>query len=124
MLLAGVTSFTIAQQRAAAADARMQALADEAALAGVNTLVTTEGQSDTQRLQAADLAVRKVIAERNEIVPIIAPSLDDMRISVALTTHSTGRGPAFTATARYVPPGSAVVPATTAAAVTKKRIRG
>ena len=47
-----------------------------------------------------------------------------MKMSVALTTNSTGRGPALTATARYVQPGSAVSPGPSADAVMKKRTRG
>ena len=124
MLLAGATSFAVAQQRTAAADARLQELADEAALAGVSALAATEGQTDAKRIEAANAAVRKALASRSEIVPIISPSIDEMKMSVALTTNSTGRGPAFTATARYVPPGSAVSPGQTADAVMKKRTRG
>jgi hypothetical protein len=124
MLLAGATSFAIAQQRTAAADAKLQALADDAALAGVNALAATEGQTDTKRLEAANAAVRKVIAARGEIVPIVSPSIEEMKMSVALTTNTTGRGPALTAPARYVQPGSAVSPGPSADAVMKKRTRG
>jgi hypothetical protein len=124
MLLAGATSFAIAQQRTAAADAKLQALADDAALAGVNALAATEGQTDAKRLEAANAAVRKVIAARGEIVPIVSPSIEEMKMSVALTTNTTGRGPALTATARYVQPGSAVSPGPSADAVMKKRTRG
>ena len=114
----------MAQQKTAAADARLQELADDAALAGVNALAATEGQTDAKRIEAANAAVRKAIASRSEIVPIVSPSIDEMKMSVALTTNNTGRGPAFTATARYVPPGSAVSPGQTADAVMKKRTRG
>lgn len=124
ILLAGATSLAVAQQKTSAADARLQALADHAALAGVTALAATEGQTDAKRIEAANAAVRKTIASRSEIVPIIAPSIDEMTMSVALTTSNTGRGPAFTATARYVQPGSAVSPGRTADAVTKKRTRG
>ena len=121
MLLAGATSFAVAQQKTAAADARLQALADEAALAGVSALAATEGQTDAKRIEAANAAARKVLASRSEIAPIISPSIDEMKMSVALPTNSTGRGTAFTATARYVQPGSPVSPGPTADAVTKKR---
>lgn len=124
MLLAGATSFAIAQQRTAAADAKLQALADEAALAGVNALAASEGQTDAKRYELAGAAVRKVIASRNEVVPIVSPSIDEMTMSVALSTNTTGRGPALTATARYVQPGSAVSRGPTADAVMKKRTRG
>ena len=124
LLLAGATSYAVAQQKAAAFDAKLQELADHAALAGVNALAATDGQTDAKRLEAASAAVRKVIASRTEIVPIISPSIDEMKMSVALTTSNTGKGPAFTATARYVQPGSAVSPGQTADAFTKKRTRG
>ena len=123
MLLAGATSFAIAQQRTAAADAKLQALADEAALAGVNALAATEGQTDAKRYEAANAAVRKVIASRGEIVPIVSPSIDEMKMSVALSTNTTGRGPALTATAHYVQPGMSLSRGLTADAVTKKRTR-
>jgi len=124
MLLAGATSFMIVQHRVAAADAHMQALADEAALAGVNALAATEGQTEAKRIEAAHAAVNKVMASRGEITPIITPSIDEMKMSVALTHSNTGRGRALLATARYVTAGAAVSPAQTADAVTKKRPRG
>jgi hypothetical protein len=124
LLLATATSFAMVQQKTASADARLQELADHAALAGVSALVATEGQTDAKRLEAANAAVRKVIAARGEIVPIVSPSLDDMKVSVALTTSNTGKGAAFTATARYVQPGSAVSPGHTAEAFARKRTRG
>jgi len=124
MLLAGATSFMIVQQRVATADAKLQALADEAALAGVNALAATEGQTDAKRIEAANAAVRKVTAARAEFTPIVTPSIDDLTMSVALTSSNTGRGRALLATARYVTAGSAVSPAQTADAVTKKRPRG
>jgi hypothetical protein len=123
MLLAGATSFAIAQQRTATADAKLQALADEAALAGVNALASTEGQADAKRYEAANAAVRNVIAARGEIVPIVSPSIEEMKMSVALSTNSTGRGPALTATAHYVQPGASLSRGLTADAVTRKRTR-
>lgn len=123
MLLAGATSLAITQQRGTAADTALQALADEAALAGVSALAASEGQSDAQRIAAAHAAAHKVIASRSGIVPVVAPSLDDMTMQVALTTRHHGRGLAFSATAHYVQPGSAVSPASTAEAMTK-RTRG
>ena len=124
LLLAGATSYAVAHTKAAVSDAKLQEFADNAALAGVNALAATEGQTDAKRYEVAGAAVRKVIASRSEIVPIISPSIDEMKVSVALTTNNTGRGPAFTATARYVQPGSAISPGQTADAFAKKRTRG
>lgn len=124
LLLAGATSYAVAHQKAAASDAKLQEFADNAALAGVNALAATEGQTDARRYEIASAAVRRVIAPRAEIVPIISPSIDEMKVSVALTTNNTGRGPAFTATARYVQPGSAISPGQSADAFAKKRTRG
>jgi hypothetical protein len=123
LLLATATTYAVAQQKSAAVDARLQELADHAALAGVSALAATEGQIDARRHEAVTAAVRKVIASRSEISPIISTSLDDMKISVALTTSNTGKGVAFTATARYIQPGSAVSPGQTAEAVARKRAR-
>lgn len=124
LLLAGATSFAVAQQKVAAADARLQELADNAALAAVSALAATEGQTDARRLDAANIAVRRVIAAHAGIVPIISPSIEEMKVSVALTTSTTGRGPALTATARYVQPGSVMSPSQAADAFARKRTRG
>lgn len=123
LLLAGATSYAVAQQKAANADARLQELADNAALAGVSALAASEGESDTVRFEVAGAAVRKAIASRAGIAPIISPSIDEMKVSVALTTSNTGRGHAVTATARYVQPGSALSPARAADAA-RKQTRG
>jgi hypothetical protein len=124
LLLAAASGYTLSQKQTAAADARLQELADHAALAGVNALATSEGQSDAKRLEAANAAVYQVASSRSDIKPIVFPSLDDMKVSVALTTSNTGKGVAFTATARYVQPGAALSPGQTVEAITRKRTRG
>jgi hypothetical protein len=124
LLLAGATSYAVAQQKTANADAQLQELADHAALAGVNALAATEGQTDARRLQAANVAVKKAIASRPEIQPIVSPSIGGLTMSVALTTSNTGRGHAVTATARYVQPGVAMSAGQSAEAFAKKRTRG
>ena len=124
LVVAGAASLLAAKQMYAAADNQIQDLADYAALAGVNALVATEGQVDSKRIEAANAAVYKVVSARSAIVPISFPSIDDMKVSVALTTSNTGKGTAFAATARYVQPGAAMSPAKTADAVTRKRPRG
>jgi hypothetical protein len=124
LVVAGAAALIVAKQTYAASQTRMQDLADHAALAGVNALAATEGQIDSIRIEAANAAVYKVVASRSEIVPITFPSLDDMKVSVALTSSNTGKGVAFTSTARYVQPGAAVAPASTADAANRKRTRG
>jgi hypothetical protein len=124
LLLATASGYALSQKQTAAADARLQELADLAALAGVNALAGSEGQSDAKRLEAANAAVYQVAAARSDVKPIVFPSLDDLKVSVALTTSNTGKGVAFTATARYVQPGSALSPDKTAEAVARKRTRG
>jgi hypothetical protein len=124
LLAVGASGHALAQRKAAADDFRLQELTDTAALAGVNALAATAGQPDAARIEAANTAVSKILASRSEIVPVVSSSIDDMTTSVALTTSSTGKGPAFTAMARYVSPGSAVSPSLTADATLKKRIRG
>ena len=124
LMIAGAASTVVAKQIYLAGDAAMQDLADHAALAGVNALAASEGESDAKRIEAANAAVFKVVSARSQIVPISFPSIDDMKVSVALTTSNTGKGTAFAATARYVQPGAAVSPAKTADAATRKRPRG
>jgi hypothetical protein len=124
LLLAGAASFTIVQHRTTAAGTSLQALADEAALAGVNALAATEGQTDAMRVEAANSAIHKVVAPRSDIKPIVSPSVDELKMSVTLATSHGGRGTAVFSTASYVRPGSAVSPGQTADAVIKKRIRG
>lgn len=124
LLLAGATSYAVAHQKTANADARLQELADHAALAGVNALAATEGLTDAKRFEAANVAVKKAIASRPEIQSIVSPSLDALTMSVALTTSNTGRGHAVTATARYVQPGAAMSPGPSAELLAKKRTRG
>jgi hypothetical protein len=124
LVVAGAAALVAAKQTYAAADTTMQDLADHAALAGVNALAATEGQIDARRIEAANAAVYKVVASRSEIVPITFPSLDGMKVSVALTGSNTGKGRAVTSTARYVQPGSAVSPAKTAEAAARKGPRG
>ena len=124
LLLAGATSYAVAQQKSAKADTQLQELADHAALAGVNALAATEGLTDAKRLEAANAAVKKAIASRPEILPIVSPSIDGLTMSVALTTSNTGRGHAVTATARYVQPGVAMSSGQSAETFGKKRTRG
>lgn len=124
LIIAGATGLVVAKQTYVAANTTMQDLADHAALAGVNALAASEGQIDAVRIEAANAAVYKVVSSRSAIVPITFPSLDDMKVSVALTNASTGKGAAVTSTARYVQPGSAVSPANTADAANRKRTRG
>ena len=124
LVIAGAAGAVAAKQTYAAANTTMQDLADHAALAGVNALAATEGQIDALRIEAANAAVYKVVASHSTIVPITFPSLDDMKVSVALTNASTGKGTAVTSTARYVQPGAAVSPANTADAANRKRTRG
>lgn len=120
----GASAYVVTQQRSAAADRKLQELADTAALAGVSALAASTAPTDAQRLDAANKAARIVLASHGATAPLVLSSLDDMTTSVALTTGSSGKNATITATARYVPPGAAISPNRTADATTKKRVRG
>jgi hypothetical protein len=124
LIVACAGSLVAAKHTYTAAGLSMQDLADRAALAGVNALAATEGQTDAKRIEAANAAVYRTVSDRSEIVPIAFPSIDDMKVSVALTSTNTGKRVAITATAHYVQPGAAVSPANIADAAARKRPRG
>lgn len=124
LLAVGAFAYAVTQQRSAAANHKLQELADTAALAGVNALAASTAQTDMQRLEAANIAARSVLVSHGATAPRVLTSLEDMTTSVALTTGSIGKNATITATARYVPPGTAISPNQTADAAAKKRIRG
>ncbi len=124
LLAIGASAYAVTHQRNAAAERKLQELADTAALAGVNALVTSTAPTDAQRLEDANTAARVVLASHGATAPRVLSSLDELTTSVAMTTGSVGKSATITATAHYVPPGAAISPNQTADATARKRIRG
>lgn len=86
----------------ACSDAPLQRLADEAALAGVNSLAASVGQPEDQRVEASVAAARQVLSARQSAIRLITTSTDGLKLSVVLNdpeNHARA-----SATARYIPP--------------------
>lgn len=87
---------------------KFQELADNAAIAGINALVKTQGLPDAVRVEAARIAASNVVAAQEQGATVLAPTTDGMTMSVTLTRNATGKGSAVTAKARYVEPCASV----------------
>jgi hypothetical protein len=81
-------------------DTALQALADEAALAGVNALGQSAGLSEGERLDASMAATRRVVPELGEAQVRISP--EQLAMTVTLADH----GKPVSATAHYMPAGA------------------
>jgi hypothetical protein len=79
----------------------MQDIADNAALAGVNSLAASTGQPADARSAAAIAAARIVIATQPGIARRLQPSVDGLTMSVVV--EDTDRGTRASATAQYIP---------------------
>lgn len=99
-------SLTLAAGYAASVDAkknmRLQEAADNAALAGVNSLATSADQPAEARSAAAIAAAKSAIAGKAGVVRTLSPSVDGLTMSV--TMEDADKGMRASATARYVPP--------------------
>lgn len=104
----GATGSLVAYQASVSRTDKFQELADNAAIAGVNALVRTEGLPDAVRMEAARIAATNVVAAKDPAATVLAPSTNGPTMSVTLTRNATGKGSAVTAKARYVEPGEAV----------------
>ena len=87
---------------------KFQELVDNAAIAGVNALVKTEGLPDAVRMEAARIAARNVVTVTEPAATVLASTTAGMTMSVTLTRSASGKGSAVTAKARYVGPGGSV----------------
>lgn len=98
----------IAYKASIARTENFQELADNAAIAGVDALVKTEGLPDAVRMEVARIAASNVVASKEPAATVLAPTTDGMTMSVTLTKNASGKGSAVTAKARYVEPGGSV----------------
>lgn len=79
----------------------LQDVADNAALAGVNSLAASTGQSADARSAAAIAAAQTVVAEQQGVVRTLLPSVDGLTMSVVMEDPAGGKR--VTATAQYIP---------------------
>lgn len=82
--------------------ARLQLLADEAALAGVNSLAASPGLPDGKRIELSIAAARNVMSATPAAIEAISPSVDRVALSVVLNDLRSGKR--VVATAHYIPP--------------------
>jgi hypothetical protein len=82
-------------------DPDMQQLADDAALASVQSLSSSQGQPDQARMDASIAAARAVVSRSQVALRSVSPSTDRMSATVVLAPPTTR---AVSATARYLPP--------------------
>lgn len=88
------------QANAASLQAQMQQLADNAALAGVSTLGTSEARTEADRREDAIKATKQVIADIPAVEGQITASVQNLTVTVKLSSRAF----AVASTARYVPP--------------------
>jgi hypothetical protein len=81
--------------------ARLQDIADDAALAGVNLLAANVDQARDITSREAIAAAKAVIASQPGIVQKLQPSVEGLTMSVVV--EDTGKDIRASATARYVP---------------------
>lgn len=105
ILLAACSVEAVADRMATHSDARYQETADRAALAGVNALAATDGQPETDRIDAATRAANAVMSSRGSVATETAASTGQMSMRVSLTSK---HGTPLQATARYIAPGEAL----------------
>ena len=79
---------------------RLQDIADNAALAGVNSLASNTDQPADARSAAAIAAARTIIATQPGIVQKLQPSVEELTMSVVVEDIDKGPG---LAPARYIP---------------------
>ena len=85
----------------AKAHTRLQEVADNAALAGVNSLAVSADQPADARSAAAIAAARTVIATQSGVTGKLQPSVDGLTMSVIM--EDADKGTRVSATARYIP---------------------
>jgi hypothetical protein len=97
--LFALTVFVIPAQAANLHD-RMQQLADNAALAGVNTLGTSDARAEGDKRDAAVQATKQVIGQMPGVTAEVIASPENLTMTVTLASKTV----AVASTARYVPP--------------------
>ena len=86
------------------ANARLQELADSAALAGVNSLASSAGQPDSERRATSIAIARDVVSARPNTVSEIKPSPESSKMSVVVRDTALGKQASSAAT--YLPPSA------------------
>jgi hypothetical protein len=104
-ILIGGSGLAIAHQVVRSTD-RAQAIADDAALAGLNALVGTDNRVNLSRFDDASNAAHRAAQGQGVAESNIAPFADGASFSVALNTPH--RRHDVVATARYVRPGQRI----------------
>ena len=102
-------------------DARLQQIADDAALAGVNALAASVGLPEQSRIDAAVAATRAEAARAGRDLRGATASPEQLTFSV--TVSDQGRRGEATATARYVAPSEGSSAQTSAALDTDAAVR-
>jgi hypothetical protein len=87
-------------------NAALQALADDAALAGINSLAANVGLPDEKRIEASVAAAKKVISAAPDALHAISTSVDRLALSVVLDDPQSGTR--VSSTARYIPPSDGI----------------
>jgi hypothetical protein len=101
MALPFVTAACFALSIRAGANTPLQDVADDAALAGVNSLAANADQPAGVRSAEAIAAARTVIASRSGIVQRLQPSIEGLTMSVVM--EDADKGTRVSATAKYIP---------------------
>ena len=101
MALPFVAAACFALSIRAKANAPLQDIADDAALAGVNSLAGDTDQPADARSTAAVAAARTIIASRSGIIPRLQPSIERLTMSVVMEDVDTGTR--ISAIAKYIP---------------------
>jgi hypothetical protein len=86
----------------AKSNAVLQALADDAALAGVNSLVASVGLPDEKRIEASVAAAKNVVLGVPGTLQIVSTSVDRLALSVVMDDPQSGSR--VSSTAQYIPP--------------------
>lgn len=94
-------------------DPALQRIADEAAIAGVHALASSDHRTEAGRLAASTVAARRVIGDRRAMIRTVTPSHDQLTVAVELIDPATNAQ--ATATARYVAPSIGLAPQKAAA---------
>jgi hypothetical protein len=101
----GLTS-AYAVSNHAKSNAVLQALAEDAALAGINSLAVNVGLPDEKRVEASVAAAKNVISAAPDALHAISTSADRLALSVVLSDSQSGRR--VSSTAHYIPPSDSI----------------
>jgi hypothetical protein len=104
-ILLGGSSLAIAHQVIRSTD-RTQAIADDAALAGLNALVGSDHRVNLSKFDAASNAAHRTAQSKGVAASNVTPFADGASFSVAL--NAPRRRHDVVATARYVRPGQRI----------------